>query len=102
MFEENIKRLQEYQKNKHNFFSLDSIKCKKTSIFGEDCINKNKFHIYEKSITIDKVDIKRMVLSNKESYDNKGSLKYFIGYIYIYKRNALPPPLVIKFPKMNA
>ena len=25
-----------------------------------------------------------MVLSNKESYDNKGSLKYFIGYIYIY------------------
>ena len=27
-----------------------------------------KFHIYEKSINIDKVDMKKLVLSNKESY----------------------------------
>ena len=50
----------------------------KALIFGEDCINKNKFHIYEESINIDKIDVKRIVLSNKESYSNKGSYKYFI------------------------
>ena len=36
--------------------------------FGEECIIKTKFHVYEKSINIDKVEIKRIVLSNKESY----------------------------------
>ena len=49
---------------------------------NENCINK--VHIYEKSINIDEVDIKIIVLSNKESYGNKSSYKYFIGYIYIY------------------
>ena len=34
---------------------------KKLLIFGEEYI----FHIFEKSINIDKVDIKRIVLSNK-------------------------------------
>ena len=38
----------------------------KVLISGEDCINKNKFQIYETSINIDKVDIKRIVLSNEE------------------------------------
>ena len=40
------------------------------------------------------------MLSNKESYGNKGSYKYFIGYIP--KGDALPSPLCIKFPQMNA
>ena len=57
-------------------------------IFGEEYIITNKFHVYEKSIDIVKVDIKRIVLSNKELYGNKGLYKYFIGYIY--KGNALP------------
>ena len=56
----------------------------KALIVGGNCINKDKFHIFEKSINTDKVDIKRMALSNKESYSKKGSHKYFIGYIYIY------------------
>ena len=34
------------------------------------------FHIYEKSINIDKVDIKRIVLSNKESCGNKVQWKW--------------------------
>ena len=42
----------------------------------------HKIDIYEKSINTDKVDIKRIMLSNKESYGNKGSYKYFIGYIH--------------------
>ena len=69
-------------------------------IFGEEYIIKNKCHIYEKAINIDKVDIERIVLPNKESYGNKGSYKYFIGSID--EGNALPSPLCIKFPQMNA
>ena len=40
------------------------------------------------------------MLSNKESFGNKGSYKYFVGYIY--ESNALPWPSCIKFPQMNA
>ena len=76
----------------------------KALIVGENCINKDKFHIFEKSINTDKVDIKRMVLSNKESYSKKGSHKYLIGYIYIYiyKGNTLPSSSCIKFTQVNA
>ena len=73
---------------------------RKVLLFGEDCINQNKFHIQEKSINIDKAHIKRTVLSNKESFGNKGSFKHFIDYIY--EGNALPSPLCITFPQMNA
>ena len=73
---------------------------KKTLIFGEEYIIKNKFHIYERSISIDKVNIKKIVLPKKESYGNKGSCKYFIGYMY--EGNALPSPLCIKVPQINA
>ena len=38
------------------------------------------------------------MLSSKESYDNKGGLKYFIGYI----SNFGIIPLYIKIPQMNA
>ena len=40
---------------------------------------KNKFHIHEKTINTDKVDIKKIVLSNKESFGKKSSHKFFIG-----------------------
>ena len=42
-------------------------------------------------MNIDKVDIRKIVLSNKESYCEKGLYKCCIGYIY--KGNALPPAL---------
>ena len=60
----------------------------------------HKIHIYEKSINTDKVDIKRIMLSNKESYGNKGSYKYFIGYIH--KGNVLSLSLCITFQQMNS
>ena len=50
-------------------------------------------------MNIDKVDIRKIVLSNKESYCEKGLYKCCIGYIY--KGNALPPALWIKFPQIN-
>ena len=77
-------------------------------IFGEEYIIKNKFHVYENSINIDKVDVKKIVSSNKESYGNKGSYKYFLGHThththtYIYEGNVFPSPIYIKFPQMNA
>ena len=54
---------------------------KEVLIFGEGGIIKNKFHIYKRSVSIDKVVIKRILLSKKDSYGNKGSYKYFVGYI---------------------
>ena len=54
---------------------------KEVLIFGEGGIIKNKFHIYKRSVSIDKVVIKRILLSKKDSYGNKGSYKSFVGYI---------------------
>ena len=59
---------------------------KNALIFGEDCIDKNKIQI-----NIDKGDIKRIVLSKKYLYGNKGSFKYVTGYIHI--GNFFPTPL---------
>ena len=48
------------------FFSLNGIKMgQKALISGENCINKNAFHKNGRPISIDKVDIRRIVLSNK-------------------------------------
>ena len=71
----------------------------KVLIFGEDCINKNAFHKNQAPINIDKADNRRIVLSSKKSYGNKGSFKYFIGYIN--NGNAFPIPLCIKLPQIN-
>ena len=71
----------------------------KALIFGEDYINKNAFHKNKRPISIDKVDIKRIVLSKKYLYGNKGSFKYFIGYIHI--ANVFPIPLCMKLPQNN-
>ena len=53
----------------------------KVSNFVEKCIAKNAFHKKEKPkpIKVDKVEIKRIVLSKKKNtYGKKGSFKYFI------------------------
>ena len=54
--------------------------------------------MYKKSITTDKVEIEKIVLSKKDSYGNKGAFKYFIGY----KSNDGIIPLYIKLPQINA
>ena len=51
----------------------------KALIFGEDCINKNTFHKNKIPISIDRVDIEKIVLFKIDSYGNKGSFKYLIG-----------------------
>ena len=47
----------------------------KTLTFDERCINKNKFRMHKKPISINGINTEKMVLSCKELYDNK----YFIG-----------------------
>ena len=42
----------------------------------------NAFHKNKRPINIDKVDIKKIVLSKKDSCCKKGSFKYFIGYMH--------------------
>ena len=71
----------------------------KTLIFGEDFINKYAFHKNKIRISIDKVDIERIVLSKKFLYGNKTPFKYLIGYIHI--GDVLQIPLCIKLPQMN-
>ena len=66
-------------------------------IFNKEYINKNEFHRYKKLIIINEVEIKRIVLNRKNSYDKRGAFKYFIGYI----SNASIIPLYIKHTQMN-
>ena len=44
-------------------------------IFSKNCITKNTFHKNKRLINIAEVDIKRIVLSSKDSYSNKIYLK---------------------------
>ena len=66
---------------------------------GENSIIKSAFHKNKKPININKVDIKRIALSDKKSC-GKDLFKYFVGYRY--EGNAFPSPLCIKLPQMNA
>ena len=68
-------------------------------IFNKQCINKNAFHKSHRPISIDKIDIKRIVSSKKGLYCKKGSFEYFIGYIG--ETNAFPISLCIKLPQVN-
>ena len=52
----------------------------KVLAYDETCINKNAFHKSATSINIDKVEINRIKLFDKISYDNKCLFKYYIGY----------------------
>ena len=53
----------------------------------------------QKVITINLLDIIKIVLSKKDSYSNKGGLKYFIGYD---DYNVSIITLCAILPKMNA
>ena len=61
------------------------------SINFEDNFYKNK-----KLFKIEDIDITNILVSKKESYGTKNSLKYFIGY----NDNDVIRPLCIKLPQM--
>ena len=49
--------------------------------FGDIKIKKQKIHQYKRPISIKIIDINKMVVSNKVSFDKKG-FKYFISCKY--------------------
>ena len=66
-------------------------------IFGKEDISKNSFYKSKQSISTDKIDTQKTVLSRKESHCKKDEIKYFIGYI----SNVGIIPLYIKLSQMN-
>ena len=72
----------------------------KALIFDEKYISKDGFHNVKVPININKEDIKRIVLSNKESYGIKSAFKYYIGYMH--ESDPFLSSLYIRLPQMNA
>ena len=66
--------------------------------FGETDINKNAFDNNKTSLSIDKVEINRIVLFDKTSCGNKGSFKYYIGYRH---KDGTFSPSNIKLPQLT-
>ena len=60
-------------------------------------IKKSDFYKNKKVFQIDTIDVNNILISKKESYGNKNSLKYFIGY----NDNDIIRPLCIKLPQMT-
>ena len=59
-------------------------------------INKSNFYKNKKVFKIDDIDINKILVSKKESYGTKNSLKYFIGY----NNDDVIRPLCIKLPQI--
>ena len=68
---------------------------RKSISFDDKRINKSTFYKNKKVFNIHDLDVNKILLSKKESYGTKNSLKYFIGYNYDAIR-----PLCIKLPQM--
>ena len=59
-------------------------------------INKSNFYKNQKLFNIHDLDVNKILVSKKESYGTKNSLKYFIGY----NDDDVIRPLCIKLPQM--
>ena len=64
--------------------------------FEDKKISKNNFYKNEKLFKIEDIDVNKILVSIKESYGKKNSLKYFIGY----DDDDVIRPLCIKLPQM--
>ena len=48
--------------------------------FGDENVNKINFYKNKKTFKIEDIHINNILVSKKESYGKKHSIKYFIGY----------------------
>ena len=48
--------------------------------FDDKKINKSNFHKIKKLFNLNDIDVNKILVSKRESYGTKNSLKYFIGY----------------------
>ena len=67
----------------------------KSIIFDDKKINKSNFYKNKKLFNIHDLDVNKILVSKKESYGKKNSLKYFIGY-----NDGVIRPLCINLPQM--
>ena len=65
--------------------------------FNDKKNRKSTFYKNKKINNIEDIDVNNILVSKKESYGNKNSLKYFIGY----NDNDIIKPLCIKLPQMT-
>ena len=68
---------------------------RKTINFNDKKIRKSDFYKNKKSDRIEGIDVNNILVSKKESYGTKNSLKYFIGY----NDNDIIRPLCIRLPQ---
>ena len=64
----------------HFFFSTSVRMSGDNLIFNNKKIDKSNFYKNKKLSKIDEVDFDKILISKKELYSTKNSLKYFIGY----------------------
>ena len=65
--------------------------------FDDKKIKKSKFYKNKKVITIDDIDVNKILVSKTELYGTKNSFKYFIGY----NDNDVIRPLCVRLPQMT-
>ena len=64
--------------------------------FGDKKVNKSNFYKNKKLFKIEDIGINKILVSTRESYGTKNSLKYFIGY----NDDDAVRPLFIMLPQM--
>ena len=64
--------------------------------FDDKKINKSNFYKNRKLFNLNDIDTNKILVSKKESYGTKNSLKYFIGY----NDDDVIRPLCIILPQM--
>ena len=69
---------------------------KGTVNFEDKKINKKAFYKNKKSYEVYDIDTEKILVSKKEPYGEKGSIKYFVGY----NDEDVIRPLCVKFPQM--
>ena len=65
--------------------------------FDDKKIKKSSFYKGKKINNIEDIDVNNILVSKKESYGNKNSFKYFIGY----NDNDIIRPFYIRLPQMT-
>ena len=65
--------------------------------FNDKKIKKSIFYKNKAINNIEDIDVNNILVSKKESYGNKNSVKYFIGY----NDNDVIRPLCIRLPQMS-
>ena len=65
--------------------------------FEDKKIKKSDFYKNKKIAKIDDIDVNEILVSKKESYGTKNSLRYFIGY----NDNDVIRPSCVRLPQMT-